>query len=111
VAKLPDIAERRPQAGSGASVKTSPAATIADPADIADLLAESDRRDRELALRHAYFRWGWAAALTALASEIGGRIQPTRPTELELLRYGPGGRAHHADPRPGDYPGQGGDAA
>ncbi len=27
--------------------------------------------------------------------------------ELEALRYGPGGRAHFADPRPGDFPGRG----
>jgi hypothetical protein len=98
----PDTARGRP--ARNALHDISPAATLSD---IAGLLAESDRRDRELALRHAYFRWGWAAALTALASEIGGRIQPARPTELELLRYGPGGRAHHAEPRPGDYQGRG----
>lgn len=27
--------------------------------------------------------------------------------ELEERRWGPGGRAHFADPRPGDYPGRG----
>jgi len=27
--------------------------------------------------------------------------------QLEALRYGPGGRAHFADPRPGDFPGRG----
>ncbi len=27
--------------------------------------------------------------------------------ELEVLRWGPGGRAHFADPRPGDFPGRG----
>lgn len=35
-------------------------------------------------------------------------------TELERRRWGPGGRAHFADPRPGDFPGKrcaGGDAA
>ena len=26
--------------------------------------------------------------------------------ELEEKRWGPGGRAHFADPRPGDYPGR-----
>jgi hypothetical protein len=26
--------------------------------------------------------------------------------ELEARRYGPGGRAHFADPRPGDFPGR-----
>ena len=28
--------------------------------------------------------------------------------ELETRRYGPGGRAHFADPRPGDFPGRAG---
>jgi len=28
-------------------------------------------------------------------------------TELEERRWGPGGRAHFADPRPGDFPGRG----
>ena len=27
--------------------------------------------------------------------------------ELEERRWGPGGRAHFADPRPGDFPGRG----
>jgi len=27
--------------------------------------------------------------------------------QLEALRYGSGGRAHFADPRPGDFPGRG----
>lgn len=31
--------------------------------------------------------------------------------KLEVLRWGPGGREHFGDPRPGDYPGQGGAAA
>lgn len=31
--------------------------------------------------------------------------QPSR-AELEERRWGPGGRAHFADPRPGDYPGR-----
>jgi hypothetical protein len=29
-----------------------------------------------------------------------------RDTELETLRWGPGGRARFGDPRPGDYPGR-----
>jgi hypothetical protein len=39
--------------------------------------------------------------------------QTTRPAvgpnhaELEEQRWGPGGRAHFADPRPGDFPGRG----
>jgi hypothetical protein len=30
--------------------------------------------------------------------------------ELEARRWGPGGRAHFADPRPGDFPGRGTEA-
>lgn len=37
-----------------------------------------------------------------------GRHIAERPTqaELEERRWGPGGRAHYGDPRPGDYPGR-----
>ncbi len=30
-----------------------------------------------------------------------------RDAELEARRWGPGGREHFADPRPGDFPGRG----
>lgn len=42
-----------------------------------------------------------------------GRHLAERPTqaELEERRWGPGGRAHYGDPRPGDYPGQRAQAA
>lgn len=37
-----------------------------------------------------------------------GRHLAERPThaELEERRWGPGGREHYGDPRPGDYPGR-----
>jgi hypothetical protein len=51
--------------------------------------------DEEAAYRRA------TAALTRNASA-------GRPfSDLELLRWGPRGREHFADPRPGDYPGRG----
>jgi hypothetical protein len=31
-----------------------------------------------------------------------------RDAELEARRWGPGGRAHFADPHPSDFPGRGG---
>jgi hypothetical protein len=58
----------------------------------------------------AYQR-GWDDCLDDLADKVGGRIMPARPTELEIRRWGPGGRAHFADPRPGDFRGRGGEAA
>ncbi len=33
-----------------------------------------------------------------------------RDAELEVRRWGPGGRAHFGDPRPGDFPGRGSQA-
>lgn len=53
----------------------------------------------------AAYQQGWDDCLNAMAYHVGGRIMPAQPTELEILRYGPGGRAHAGDPRPGDFPG------
>jgi hypothetical protein len=44
-----------------------------------------------------------AARWTQLARVVNG---PSF-AELEARRWGPGGRAHFADPRPGDFPGRG----
>jgi hypothetical protein len=52
---------------------------------------------------------GWRACFSHFADMLGGRITPQRPTELEILRWGPGGRARYGDPRPGDYQGKDGD--
>ena len=43
-----------------------------------------------------------AARWNQAARAIDGRAQ----AELEERRWGPGGRAHFADPRPGDFPGR-----
>ena len=43
-------------------------------------------------------RWNQAAR-----AGLGGASH----AELEARRWGPGGRAHFADPRPGDFPGRG----
>jgi hypothetical protein len=42
----------------------------------------------------------WAEVARPVARGIGH-------AELEARRWGPGGRAHFADPRPGDFPGRG----
>jgi hypothetical protein len=52
---------------------------------------------REAAEADMAARWGRIAR-----EAVGG---PAR-AELEEKRWGPGGRQHFADPRPGDYPGR-----
>lgn len=80
-------------------------------------LAESDRRDAELQARLTAWRQGWDACTAALADayEEGftdalmalkrAQHQAVRLVQAEQERWGPGGREHYADPRPGDYPG------
>jgi hypothetical protein len=94
-----------------------------DEAIRAYLLAESDRGQQELELRLQYWRDGWNAAHLAQheAYEEGFAdgcmaLKRAHRDAVELLqldeqRWGPGGRAHFADPRPGDYPGKQGAAA
>lgn len=60
------------------------------------------------------YRQGYAVARGELEAEhtawwqAHGRHIADRPShaELEERRWGPGGREHYADPRPGDYPGR-----
>lgn len=86
--------------------------------DAARVLAESDLRDRELRLRLAAWREGYAAAaaqfrehyergltdgvLAYKAAEHG----VVRDLRQHLRAWG-GLREHFADPRPGDYMGRG----
>ena len=81
------------------------------------ILAESDRRDRELQARLNAWRQGWDACTAALgdAYEEGftdalmalkhAQHQAVTLTRGEQERWGPRGREHFADPRPGDYTG------
>jgi hypothetical protein len=91
------------------------AARVADSADsgraprgLAALLALSDERDTWL--RRVYDAWrdGYRAALDDAVAESLARIWPPpgHVPEIERRRWGPGGREHFADPRPGDYPGR-----
>jgi hypothetical protein len=75
--------------------------------EIARLTALSDERDLQLRLRLAAWQDGWNACLDHFADLIGDRVFPRDVGELEVKRYGPGGRQHAADPRPGDFPGRG----
>jgi hypothetical protein len=73
-------------------------------------LAEAETRYRLQVAREmgdrGYER-GVAAGI-ALAAESYKAAQRgiVLDAELETRRYGPGGRAHFADPRPGDFPGR-----
>jgi hypothetical protein len=85
---------------------------------IAELIALSDERDLWLrwllnAQRQAYeagradgFAEGWREAEWDMALSWHAAAAPVaRSGELQRRRWGPGGREHFADPRPGDYPG------
>lgn len=104
-------AESRPGASAYACQRYEAASTIAGGADgsldCAGWLALSHERDVALRLRLTAFREGWDACLDYLADAIGGRMMPSHPTSVQVTRWGPGGRERFADPRPGDYQGQG----
>ena len=53
------------------------------------------RRDAEAA--------GYVRAIADVKAAQHGLV---RDAEIEARRWGPGGRAHFADPRPGDFPGR-----
>jgi hypothetical protein len=55
------------------------------------------RRDAEAEMAE---RWNRIAGPVSRARDAGG-IE-----EIEARRWGPGGRAHFGDPRPGDFPGR-----
>ena len=63
-----------------------------------------------LQMAREMFAAGYAAAEADMAERWNAIARTTAPgpshAELEEKRWGPGGRAHFADPRPGDYPGR-----
>lgn len=63
------------------------------------LAREAGAREYERGVLDGYVRA--AADLKALQHGL------VLDAELEARRWGPGGRAHFADPRPGDFPGRG----
>jgi hypothetical protein len=54
----------------------------------------------------AYQRGCTAGYLQAVADLKAAQQGIVRDAGLEIERYGPGGREHFGDPRPGDYPGR-----
>jgi hypothetical protein len=55
---------------------------------------EAGRRDAE-------------AEMAARWSRVTAAVRGPDLDEIEARRWGPGGRAHFGDPRPGDFPGRG----
>jgi hypothetical protein len=81
-------------------------------------LAEAETAYRHQLAREMYQagqRAGFEAGYRQASADQAARwAEITRPVvrgishaELEERRWGPGGRAHFADPRPGDFPGRG----
>ena len=71
--------------------------------------AEAETRYR-LQLARQMFQVGYAAAEAdrdrAWNAIAHAAVHGPSHAELEERRWGPGGRAHFADPRPGDFPGR-----
>ena len=74
-------------------------------------LAEAETRYRHQVAREAaaagYDRGRTAGYLQAVADVKAFQHGLVLDAEMEERRWGPGGRAHFADPRPGDFPGRG----
>ncbi|HEY1319052.1 MAG TPA: hypothetical protein VGF32_02345 [Streptosporangiaceae bacterium] len=72
-------------------------------------LVEAETAYRRQVGREMYAA-GYAAAEADMDERWNAIARTTAPgpshAELEEKRWGPGGRGHFADPRPGDYPGR-----
>jgi hypothetical protein len=79
-----------------------------------EAIEAADLAERETAYRNQLARQMYEAGRRDAEADMARRwaeaAQPvTRGvshTELEQRRWGPGGRAHFTDPRPGDFPGR-----
>ncbi|MGO9292506.1 MAG: hypothetical protein ACLP52_01250 [Streptosporangiaceae bacterium] len=85
----------------------------------AELIATQHERERQAEQRG--FRRGYRAGYAACDDDWHEALAPARALarrtarsprhdELEVRRWGPGGREHAGDARPGDYAGLGGAA-
>ena len=74
-------------------------------------LAEAEIRYRNQVAREmaaaAYERGQVDGYLRAIADVKAVQHGMALDAQLEAARWGPGGREHFADPRPGDFPGRG----
>ena len=79
-----------------------------------EAIAAADLAEAETAYRLQFgremYEAGYAAAEADMAERWNAIARTTAPglshAELEEKRWGPAGRGHFADPRPGDYPGR-----
>jgi hypothetical protein len=79
-----------------------------------EAIEAAELAEAETAYRHQLAREMYQAGRRDAEAEMARRwSQIARPVahgishaELEERRWGPGGRAHFADPRPGDFPGR-----
>ena len=79
-----------------------------------DAIEAAELAEAETAYRHQLAREMFQAGYRQASADMTARwAQIARPVvhgisfaELEGRRWGPGGRAHFADPRPGDFPGR-----
>jgi hypothetical protein len=79
-----------------------------------EAIQAAELAEAEAAYRHQLARQMYQAGRRDAEAEMAQRwAQIVRPAvhgishaDLEQRRWGPGGRAHFADPRPGDFPGR-----
>ena len=80
-----------------------------------EAIQAAELAETETAYRHQLAREMYQAGRRDAETDMARRwAQIARPAvhgishaDLEQRRWGPGGRAHFADPRPGDFPGRG----
>ena len=111
----PEKVERRPGRRDGArNTTTASRLTIPDQAEVAELLVLSAERDawlrRVLRTERAAYGRGHAAGyelgfVDGILSHKRAQHDAYRLLQLEVARWGPGGREHFGDARPGDYQG------
>jgi hypothetical protein len=82
--------------------------TPAEAIEAAELIeAESRYRNQVGRLMYEAGRRDAEAEMAAQWSRVAAVVRGPDLAEIEARRWGPGGRAHFADARPGDYPGRG----
>jgi hypothetical protein len=80
-----------------------------------EAIQAAELAEAETAYRHQLARQMYQAGHRDAEAEMARRwdqiarpaVHGTSHAQLEERRWGPGGRAHFADPRPGDFPGRG----
>jgi hypothetical protein len=79
-----------------------------------EAIEAAELAETENAYRRQVGRQMYAAGYAAAEADMDARwnriaraaVRGPSHAELEEKRWGPGGREHFADPRPGDYPGR-----